>query len=176
MVLDMTNYYHLSRCLDTNGNQTGTTAVTGDYSVTPEEFFIQPPSDRIYYITRMLVGIRDTGNFSASIYGAGSALTNGIKVQLKNDDGTWDILDPNLPVTTNAQWGYHCYDASYQSYGVGDNFLLVRWTFQRMGAWVELKGDNNDRLVVLANDDFTGLNEHYFTVQGLSATNSLLET
>lgn len=157
-----------SRYLDTNGIGTGTKNANGDYSTVSDIFYIQPPAGTQYEINRMIVEIEDTAGFQAEEYGnLGAALTNGITVREQNGDGTVIDLTDGIPIKTNAGWGALCYDVDLKTWGAGDEVLLVRWTFATAGNPLFLNGDSLDRLEVILNDNFTGLVEHYFLVQGI---------
>lgn len=162
MALPIINQY-----LTLNGDGTGTRNANGNYSVTPDIFYIQPPTGHKYEIARMLVFIRDTGNFSADGYGANGVLTNGVSVKLVNDSGVITDYMNGHPLKSNAEWGQVCYDVQYISFGAGDNFVCVRWTFAKSGAPISLDGRNNERLEIELSDDFTGIVEQTFMVQGV---------
>jgi hypothetical protein len=155
----------LFRHLDTDGDGGGTKNANGNYASVAEEFYIQPPAGQAYVINRMLVHIEDAGNFTANIYGAGSLLTNGVNVSVRQSGGQEivDLLD-GVPVVDNAHWGGVSYDTDYVSFGAGNNSFNVRWTFAKSGVPIVLQ--NQEKLVVNLRDDFSGLVEHYFLVQG----------
>ena len=156
---------HIFQFLSTNGDGTGTVNANGDYSSTEGEFYIAPPSGYHYNITRMLVFVEDSANFSSDEYGnLNTALTNGVRVVVK-EHGT-EILDLTAgdSIKTNAQWSQYCYDAQSISFGSGNDFLAVRWTFAKSGSPVYVSP--NQRLSVLLNDNLTGLVTHTFMVQG----------
>ena len=156
----------VDRFLDTNGNGTGSTAVTGDYSSAQEIFYIQPPAATVYRLARMIVYIQDTGAFDADGYGNGSALTNGIVVHKRDDSGVIDNLTAGIPIKSNSQWGRLCFDTSLSTYGTGDESLAVRWTFTKAGQYLRLDGDSNERLEIVLDDSFLHLVDHTFLVQG----------
>lgn len=156
--------------LDTVGDGSGTKECIGDYSAAglgQTDFIIKPAAGEIFNIQRMMVSYSDAGNFSASGYGAGSALTNGIKVFVANDSGIkyW-LTDEDHPIKTNAEWTVVCYDYSYLSFGVGDNWGGARWTFAKAGKRLTLTGDSGDKLVVRLEDDHSVLTQSHFLVQG----------
>ena len=158
----------LFRYLDTNGDGTGTVNATGDYSSGAEQFYIAPGAGVIHKIHRLIVSVGDGTGMQAEEYGnLGSALSNGIRIEVQDDIGTTlNELDGGLNVTTNAEWGRLCYDVDVKTWGSGDELLLVRWTFDRAGGPIVLDGDNDDRLTVIVNDDLQGLLSHHFMVQG----------
>lgn len=158
--------------LDTVGDGTGTKNANGDYSSGATQFYIAPGAGVVYDINRMIVTIQDGSGFRAERYGSfGAALTNGIRIEKQDNIGTTLLeLDGGINVKSNGDWGRLCYDADLKSWGAGNEFLNVRWTFTKAGGPLRLTGDDNDRLTVILNDDLTGLVEHYFMAQGVIVT------
>ena len=153
------------RMLDVDGDGTGNTQANGNYSVTPEIFYIQPAAGEILRISRMIISYTDAGGMTNNEYGnIGAALTNGVIVRKQNNSGTLNLITGTLPVKINSDWGAHCYDFKVLQYGAGNDLALARWTFKESGAPIRLVGDNNERLEVLLNDNFTGLETHCFKV------------
>lgn len=156
-----------SRYLDTNGDGTGTKNANGNYSGGATSFYIQPPASTIYRISRLLVFVQDTNGFTPVEYGnTGSALSNGITVRVHNGTSTVADLTDGVPVQHNGDWARLCYDAQVLSWGTTDEMLSARLTFTKAGQFLRLDGDDTEKLEVILNDDFTGLTEHYFLVQG----------
>lgn len=153
------------RYLDTNGDGTGTKNAIGDYSGAVEEFYIQAPLSYRYRITRMLVYIEDNGAFDSDSYANSVTLTNGIEIETQDADGNMLIdLTDSVPIKTNGHWARLCYDADQNGYGIGNEYMAVRWTFEKSGRPLDL--DVGDKLVVKLNDNFSTIVEHYFLVQG----------
>lgn len=167
---NLTDRLIISRFLDTVGNGTGTKNAIGNYAAGTTEFKIVPAAGEIFVINRMIVQIRDSGQFTASTYGAIAALANGIHIHVKDSGGIKVDLVDSLTIKTNAEWGRVCYDTQLISWGVGDSFILVRWTFGRSGTQIWLDNSRGDYLSADLNDDFTGLVSHYFMVQGFNYT------
>jgi len=160
----------VNRFLDANGDGTGNKNFNGDYSGAQEIAYIQPPTNRIYNIARMLVSIVDTSGFSAVDYGnIAGGLTNGIQVRVQDDSGTIVDLVDSEPIVSNAGWGAFCYDADLKTWSTGNEFLLVRWTFSKSGVPIKLDGSKNARLEVLMDDDLRSLIDHKFLIQGSSS-------
>ena len=160
----------LFRFLDTNGDGTGTKNANGSYAA-GVEFYIQPPSWECYRLERMIVSITDGGPLSADKYGGlGAALTNGVEVYTANASGTLVDMTDAVPITTNAAWARQCYDLDADTFGSGDDYVSVRWTFSKAGYPVVLDGSKSERFVVKLNDDLTGITSQYFQVQGLAST------
>ena len=156
-----------SRFADTNGDGTGTKNANGNYLITPDILYIQPPPQTVYRVHRMLISLEDTSGMQAQEYGnTGGALTNGVQARVQDGDGTLSDLTDGVPVKTNAHWGRMCYDVDVKSWGSGNELLCVRWTFAKSGAAIVLDGTLNERLEILLNDDFTGLISQYFLIQG----------
>ena len=155
-----------SHHLDSVGNGTGDIDATGNYSGAIQDFLITSVGES--YIHRLLISIEDSSGFKAEIYGSGSALSNGIRLLVRDDDDTeLAVFTNGHVVTTNSHWAIYCYDVdvkSWRSTGSGNELLVARWTFTRMGA--PLKLDAGHSLVVELNDDFMGLIHHDFIVQG----------
>lgn len=58
------------------------------------------------------------------------------------------------------------FDVAHHSFGIGDESLSVRWSFYKAGYPVIL-----DAAKYLAcNDDMSGLEEHYFMIQGFKTS------
>ena len=160
---------HIFRYLDTNGDGSGTDEVVSDHAVTPDDYFIEcpPGSSQDYVIIRMMVYIQDTGSFDSGGYGNGSALSNGLKLLLINGNESPEYTEEDLtpkPITTNGEWAGQCHDVDHQAYGQGDEYISARWTFAKSGRAILLKPGY--KLVLRANDNFTGLVKHRFHVQG----------
>lgn len=162
-----TQNLNLYRYLDTNGDGTGTKDASVDGSGTQQIFKITPPAGTIYRIARMLIYIQDGSGFAAAEYGnLGTTLTTGIGLRIHN--GTTTVLDlmDGVKVQQNADWARCCYDANLVTWGAGDEFLVVRWTFERAGQMLRLDGDATESLEILIDDNLTGLTSQYFQVQG----------
>ena len=150
----------------TGGQGTGTINATGNYAATPTEFYIQPPAGEVFVVHRVILTIRDGGNFNSNNYaGFANPLTNGISLAVKRGAATIVDVTGGVPIKTNLGWGRYSYDVTYVTFGVtGDNAILCRWTFANAGAPIALT--DADRLAFLLNDNFTGIVQHYFNFQG----------
>ena len=157
----------ITRVLDTVGDGTGTIEATGNYSAAVEEFFIQPAATEVIRLSRLLISVEDSGNFDAAKYGNGITLSNGIKVICYNGEtDTESSHTGQLSVMHNADWGSYCYDVDVKTWGIGNEVLLARWTFQKSGQYLRLRGSVGDKFIIRLEDDFTDLVEHKFIVQG----------
>ena len=161
------------RYLDTVGDGSGEKLATGDYSVTPQEFKIAPEPGEIFSIGTMIISLCDD-LIHAGSYGsmAKGPLDNGIRILLKR--GTKVALDitENFPIKVVADWARLAFNAELKVWGSGQNnqFLIVRWTYERDGSPVTLSGDRNESLVLVLNDDFSHLTDHRFHIRGRTVT------
>ena len=153
------------RLLDTVGDGSGVTNAIGDYSGTQTSFKITDTTGW-GQIERILVSYRDSGAFDTELYGNGIALTNGVRCILRNSDDEIIQEYTAYPILSNGDWAAHCYDWAYFEEGTGDNYAAIRWTFSKSGQPVIVKFDKGEYFEVLLNDDFSGLIEHRFNVQG----------
>lgn len=156
----------MSQYLDSVGDGTGTKNLIGDYSGAATIFKIQPPAGEIYHLNRLMVYIEDVGTFDSGSYGNGISLTNGVKFRISDNSGVLHDMTP-INIKKNVHWDRTFFDVKINNYGTGNEALIGRWTFANdYGAPVILNGDNNERLEVVLEDDFTGLVEHYFLTKG----------
>ena len=157
------------RYLETTGDGSGTVDAIGNYAATATAFKVTPPANRVYALSRMIVQAIDTGAFDADKYGNNITLTNGILALVRDSNGgtLLDLCD-SQPIKTNAGWAAVCYDSRSDDYGTGNNYLSVRWTFSKAGAWPLVDGSQGQDFAVVLNDDFTGLIKQTFMIQGFS--------
>ena len=153
----------INRYLDTNGDGTGTQQANGDYSVTPEDFKFTAVN--VTELARVIVFIEDTSGFGADDYGdIAGGLTNGIEIKVYRNDSTVDDLLDGITIKNNAGWARVCHDVVNHAFGVGNDFLSVRWTWAKSG--MPLKLLEGEELRFELSDDFSGLVEHTFMVEG----------
>jgi hypothetical protein len=168
------------RLLDTDGDGTGTKNAVGNYAGAAEDFYIEPPSDEDYLITRLIVHIADGAINEDEYGGLGAALTNGVVIKAKLDGTTIDLTD-GVPIKTNGDYGRLAYDVKRESWGATPSIesCHVRWSFFKFFSeaaapnptgnfpnGVMLQGHRNDQLIVTLNDSFAGLVDHYFMAEG----------
>ena len=162
----------LIRHLDTNGDGTGTKDATGDYSSSATEFKIVPPADESYSIHRLTVVIEDGNNFEAELYGKGVELINGIAIKVKNGVVSVNDLTNGSPILNNSGWTHLC-GANIQLIGWGGNEdqLIVDIVFTHLGIPLVLDGNDGEYLSIELNDNFSGLDGHYFVANGFIKRN-----
>ena len=144
---------------------TGSPNMAADYSGGTTDFYIEAPAGGYLLLERALALIVDDANFTAGGYGGLAALANGLNLVVE-DPGNVQVLEltSSMPIKTNQHWSRYCYDVTYASYGAGENYLAVRWTFARSGSPLVLPPGYTLRCEV--SDDLSGLVEHCIGVQG----------
>jgi hypothetical protein len=155
--------------------QPTTINLIGNYA-TPTEFTLQGPANRVFALSQMIVFICDavTGGFDPAKYGNRAALVNGVQILHtdKNDNIIQDLTH-GFPITTNGQWMRPAFNVN-----VLDNntnmAMSVLWRFgQGIPQGYEEEGQNpiillsEDKFKIILEDDFSGLIEHTFIVQGV---------
>ena len=154
-----------SRYIDEVGDGSGNKNMVGDYSATPKEFLLKPAENEIYYLTRMLPFVVDSGSFDSGSYGNGITLVNGIDIFVRRGGVRIIDITAGLPILKNTEWNRLCYDVAISTYGSGNESLAARYTFTKENPkGIVLDGKNGDELVCLLNDDFSDLVEHYIRV------------
>ncbi len=160
----------INQFMDTTGDGTGTKIATGNYSDAGDgltSFKIAPGAGEIYRLSRLIVHIADEGVINtAATYGQ-LTLTNGVAMsaQTVNNPGGVDPL-MGINIFSTWDWGRYCFDVLGTDYTTNLNIFQARWTFQKAGQFVRLDGDAGDFLSVDLNDNFSGLNDHTFIIQG----------
>lgn len=150
------------RFLDTNGDGSGISDATGNYSVTPQDFYCQPGENEAFLVDKIIGHYSMAGQITQSGYAAGPALTNGVDiyVTLRNISRT---LTNGHPIINNDDWLHHgfvLYVTTFQ--GINDS-VQVTLDFPRP---VPLYGNTNDKFVITLNDNFAFLTDQHFTLHG----------
>ena len=165
----------IEQFLSTNGDGTGTIEMSDDFSnasgaTGKTRFYIQPPEDEKYFLERMLVVIRDAQGISVEKYGAiAGGLTNGIRLDIRSQGKIVDDPLGGQTIQTNVDWArYSGVDVEDKTWGTGDDFISVRWTWGAGAGPVELDGRSAMRLTVTCEDDMSGLVSQTMFVQGTS--------
>ena len=162
---DIPSENFLFQVLSTAGDGTGSTdqAVNG---TTPVKYFIQPPAGKKYTLKRFNLHAVATNFNNASNYGTVSALANGIKVYIENDERLIFDFTRDFQIKSTFLWGLLSgIDASTIG-GAGADPLLVRWTFSKGCGNIELNGNDGDRFVVEIRDNLAALTSQEAIVQG----------
>lgn len=140
---------------------------TGTHTLhNPFLFYLLPAAGETFFVTRILMNLRDSA-VNADDYGAISGgLTNGITVKVFQGSTEIADLTDGVAIQTSGDWARVCYDSNIYTWGAGDVFQGARWTFEKHGESLRLDGSQSEKLVVTCNDDLDGLVNHYFVAQG----------
>jgi hypothetical protein len=145
-----------------------------DYSVTARIWEVQPSASQVFRINSLIVAFTwDSDEFFPAGYGKDSSpLTNGITVRV-SDGSTLLDLTAGFPIESMIDWAAR--DGHFQfvagtNAGTKYSGFTARWDFSRHGAPIRLDGDNDERLEVVTNDDFSAggadLLTHTFLAHG----------
>ncbi len=156
----------LFQYLDDVGDGSGVINLVGDHSGGATTFKIAPGPGEVFRLSRMIGYVEDGGSFDSGLYGNGITLTNGIQIEHDHVDGTVDML-AGLPILTTGGWAAQCHDVTPpNNFGSGNEFISIRWTFNKTGQYTRLDGDLGQELRMILHDDFSNLEAHRFQVQG----------
>jgi len=151
--------------LDTVGDLTGVIDQAVNGSITPVDFLYTVPEGYVYYVSRLIVTITDTGKFDAAKYGNGLVLTNGLLIGTLNNLGVVNDATAQLPIKQNSHWAAYAYDLSFHSEGAGDDVAVASYSFQEDGLPLALSAGNSFLLRV--RDDLTALTHHTARIGGV---------
>lgn len=147
-----------SRFLDTVGDGTGSVDMAVDGSVTPVEFKVICPPDKLLIGNMFAVLIEDTGVTAENYGGIVGGLTNGVTGYILKADSTLIPWFAQLPVRQNSDWTAYC-DSTRSGYGAGSDALRFVYDFQREGPGLALYPGDEGGLII--NDDCTTLIKHH---------------
>ena len=155
---------NLFQVLSVNGDGTGDFNIDTDFSVTPDDYYIQPGPSENLRIRIISIAMTQTGADSMSLIGYGGdddVLTNGMQIiqsingvetPILNIASNMVLASIGLPVTGSGGRG-----------GGAATFLTGRIILTE---GLRLNGSNPtpDRLIVRVNDDHTQFNNEVHTV------------
>ncbi|MCP5005811.1 MAG: hypothetical protein GY941_18025 [Planctomycetes bacterium] len=81
-------------------------------------------------------------------------------------DSTLDLTG-GYNVMSNAGWQALCHDFAHNALGTGNETASIRWTFSKAGKPITLEVGESFRVTI--NDNLSGLEAHYFQIQGVTA-------
>lgn len=137
-----------------------------DYSLSTASYKYNAPVGRLDAMQRIHVFYTDQGSFDSGGFGNGPILTNGIIVRGQVQGQIVDFTD-GVEIKTNGMWNLLAgIDVVHENYGIGDEYISVRFTMSKAGQPIYLDGDLGDYIEVVLNDNFSILNSFYFQVQG----------
>ena len=96
-----------ARYLTDNGQPNGSPEIIVDWSQTPGPFFLLPPADRTYFVTRMIVEVEGDPASTFHRQGYGSSLTGltGGPLRLRiGDSGPLPIVEWPHPIKRMTDW------------------------------------------------------------------------
>ena len=149
----------------------GTVDSSGTWTIVRqvERFWVEGPTgdqNTSYVVARILLFLQDTGAMAAEEFGAGAALSVGLKFTVRSSaDEEVFSLTPT-PIKANAQWGQYAYDVTVKTWSTGDEVLLSRWTFAKFLPGDGLSLNNGERLAVEIADDLSGIGTFTLTAEG----------
>lgn len=149
--------------LTDDGLPTGNFLATGDYSVTPQDFFFQAPLGSYVIINRIRFIVSDSGAPPGrNEYGnLGVALANGIRAFFDPVDEPEYEVTPGLRAIVANQ--------DFERFATGLD--VINYTGNDSRAYdIFLPGgirlDGGDKFILRLNDSFTGLVAHQFALLG----------
>lgn len=99
------------RLMDTLGTGAGDIDLTVNGSVTPVDFLLTVPEGHTYLI--VCLSANTLGNpISATGFGGGVALTNGLQLGTTDAEGVFTDLIPQYPIKSNTDFAVHGADVS----------------------------------------------------------------
>lgn len=154
-----------SLAFDTVGDGTGTVDAIADYSATPTPFKRVIPTGRKYAVTRLQIIIGDADNLTLLGYGGSvAALTNGLR--LSGVIQGVAFTSGAGPFRSNVDWNAAATGTAVQQFVGNDRIFAVYQDLLEFGGPLYLDGTKGDLLQFIANDNFTFLNRHRFTIFG----------
>ena len=141
----------------------------GDYSTTGvADFTLAPAKGEFIDLKSLVIFIQDTSavDHSADKYGDLAALTVGIDVLIKQEDGTeTSILSAKIKSNLELVKESNIAQTLATIFDSGADFLACKIDFEEnLGEVIELA--YLDELIVRVNDDTTGLTVHNFMAKG----------
>ncbi len=123
--------HFLSQQLTVNGDGTGTFNMNGNYSVTPEEFYIQAPAGLKYCVCDLMLLLDDNAAFRSNGFaGIATPLANGFALNVY--DASSNLIKTFTPVPIKSTIGlsrvFHELDYFVFS-GSGDNYIAAALNF-----------------------------------------------
>jgi hypothetical protein len=152
--------------LTTDGTPSGPSSITGDYSGSPEEFFLTVPDGQEWYFALAEFYIQGAGQITANGYGPTVALTNGVSLEVRSPAGDPLILVAEPVKTTGDYRSLPGTNIDTEERGSGDNYMVVDWDFVRARGGAMLLLPSGFSIVAVVNDDFTTLTKQFITLSG----------
>lgn len=146
---------------ESNGNISG----SGNYSLNGRELYFQPDNVTMFRVNDLKVVFADDTGTQPTSYGNLNALSVGVSVWVEIN-GTKSRIDNNQSVTSLGEYMVPYHDVACLNGNTVD-YCSATWSFVgHGGSYIRLNGSNNDKIIVMLNDSFIGLNYHRFAIQG----------
>jgi len=156
----------VSKLISSDGNGGGVSDLVGNYSAGSTDFYITANPGKVLYLARVNINVQDGGSIDSNSYGNGVLLTNGVKL-IESIGGVENQL--GIPIITNSDYSLLAgVDINPLTFGSGDSYLAVRFTFSKLGRPLVIT--ENDKFIIRLEDDFTALTGHKFMMQGYEVT------
>lgn len=162
-----------------NGTSTGSNAMNIDGSVNSADFYIKAIPDYDIYINSISVIIGDGGSPALNLYGALSALTNGVEwVYFNQENADYQLHDGiksniefiRLGAKTGAVGtGVDAYLSDVSGGGTEKSYLPTIDISETFGMpWgLRLRKGTTDKLIFRVRDNLTGLTTHNAIAYGI---------
>lgn len=138
----------------------------GDYSTVNKTFSAAPPEHETWYISRIMIYVQDTGNFDAVLYGNDVTMVNGYHSWHTHKGHDHILVPAEIGIKSTGDLAANMFGIQHESFGTGDEWLAAPFIFENIGGPVVLNGDEGETFNVKFRDNLSGLNKHYFTLQG----------
>jgi hypothetical protein len=146
----------LRQFASTNGDGTGTVTGASDSSSVAVELAVTPAARVEYRISQLVVLIEDNAALVGDAFG-GATMTNGIRIQVKQDTTVLKNIDAGVPIRRIADlWalgGRQVGDPTQAAAGT-NKYAIVVLDFPDP---IVLNGNTPSRLAVTFNDNLSGL-------------------
>lgn len=165
----------ISRALRLAGDPFGGRDIAVDGDPAALRFSIQPADDETFVIRRLIWSIADDGPFRPDTFGAGSALTNGLRLQVERhtDNSLFYVLDAG-PIKTNGDLASIEPQLQSQQFGgtgpikcMSVDMDFTKTYGEGANRGIVLRGAGSEALVIVVSDDLTFLTSMSVVAQGL---------
>lgn len=120
----------LAQYLTLNGDGTGTYNMASNYSVTPDEFYIQAPAGTVLNICDLMLLLDDNANFRSNGFaGIAAPLTNGFGINVYDDTATLRKTFTPVVIKTTKGLSRVFHALNYYNYSSGDNYIAAALNF-----------------------------------------------
>lgn len=143
----------------------GSTNMVVDGSSAAINFDHTCPQDTVEFLNRSCILMVD-GGITIIKFGGISALTNGLRIQNIDSDGTTVLHEYTTGFTIKANYHFGLLagpDVPIEN-AAGEDALIVRWTLEKVGSPILLTEGQIFRVIV--QDNLAGITEFSWMIQG----------